>query len=150
MGNFKIKEGVLDKLKSPCLTIDDSMKSLIEVTHNHIVTKMDEYIVNAVCEMGIDVDKERLVKALTDARSFYNEGYAAAKEKYERKWIPVEEGLPSQWEEVLVTTKADYVQEVRFSNIDGCNYWECRDGCISGDDYIIAWMHKPKRYKKGE
>lgn len=131
--------------------LDDTlMRPLIEIIEDDVKITMDDQIMRAVKNVNIIVDKERLVKALEDSRSFYNEGYAAAKERYENKWIPVEEGLPSQWEEVLVTTKADYVQEVRFSNIDGCNYWECRDGCISGDDYVIAWMPKPKRYKKGE
>lgn len=40
-------------------------------------------ILKAVQSVGIDVDKERLAKALIDSRSFYDEGYADAKAKYE-------------------------------------------------------------------
>lgn len=82
MKNFKIKEGVLDKLEMDALKAEISMKPLIDVIQKDVTTQMEEYVVRTVCEMDIDVDKERLVKALTDARSFYNEGYAAAEKKY--------------------------------------------------------------------
>lgn len=137
MENFKIKEGVLDKLKSPCLTIDDSMKPLIEITQNHIVTKMDEYIVNAVCEMDIDVDKERLVKALTDARSFYNEGYAAAKERYERKWIS-RKILPEKADEYLVLCYIDGEYRPCFA------YYTNGSWRSDKDETIEYWMIKPE------
>lgn len=58
------------------------MEPIIDIVHKDISYEMDEMVLRAVKEVGINVDRERLVKALTDARSFYDEGYAAAEKKY--------------------------------------------------------------------
>ena len=40
--------------------------------------QQEEQVMKAVQNVGVYVDKERLVKALTDARAFYEEGFRAA------------------------------------------------------------------------
>ena len=56
----------------------EPMKPIIEQIMSSIRTQQEDAIMRAVCDCGIVVDKERLVQALTDARSFYEEGYRAA------------------------------------------------------------------------
>ena len=60
------------------------MKPLIEQITDAMIVEHEDNIVRAVQNIGIDVDKERLQKALTDSKSFYDEGYADAKAKYEK------------------------------------------------------------------
>lgn len=56
----------------------EPMKPIVEQIVSSIRTQQEDSIMRAVCDCGIVVDKERLVQALTDARSFYEEGYRAA------------------------------------------------------------------------
>ena len=59
------------------------MKPLITIIQDRMKYDYENNILKAVQSVGIDVDKERLAKAIIDSRSFYNEGYADAKAKYE-------------------------------------------------------------------
>ena len=79
---FKIKEGILDELRISDIETTTFMEPLITTLAKDVVIDMEDNIIRAVQEVGINVYKERLVKALTDARSFYDEGYAAAEKKY--------------------------------------------------------------------
>lgn len=59
------------------------------------------------------------------------------------EWIPVSDGLPKLYEEVIVTdieTIDAYV-----SRYVGNGYWECDNGLYQ--NRIIAWQQKPKPYK---
>lgn len=51
------------------------MKPIIETIQKQLTMSFEEGVVKAVQEVGIVVDKERLEKALYDAKSFYEEGY---------------------------------------------------------------------------
>lgn len=58
-------------------------------------------------------------------------------------WIPVSEGLPKPYEEVIVTdieTSDTYVSQYM-----GNGYWDCDNGIFN--NRIIAWQPKPKPYK---
>lgn len=48
---------------------------------NRIVQDQENFIVNAVQEMYVNIDKEKLEKCLFDAKSFYDDGY---KEGYDK------------------------------------------------------------------
>lgn len=67
------------------------MKPIIELIYDEpkFEIDVDNMIYKAVQNIGVNVDKERLVEALRYSRSFYDEGYETAKRKYERKWIPI-------------------------------------------------------------
>ena len=56
----------------------EKMKPLIEEIFDDFRIEEENHIMRAVAEVGICVDKPRLVKALTDAKAFYEEGYRAA------------------------------------------------------------------------
>lgn len=55
-----------------------AMKPLIEEFLRDFRLQEEDNIMRAVGEVGIHVDKQRLLQALTDAREFYEEGYRAA------------------------------------------------------------------------
>ena len=55
-----------------------AMKPLIEEFLRDFRLQEEDNIMRAVGEVGIHVDKQRLLQALTDARDFYEEGFRAA------------------------------------------------------------------------
>lgn len=60
-----------------------------------------------------------------------------------REWIPVSEGLPEQYKEVIVTDIE--TSDTYLSRYVGNEYWECDNGLFK--NRIIAWQPKPKPYK---
>lgn len=54
------------------------MEPIIEEILRDFRLQQDENVMRAVGEVGIHVDKPRLLQALTDASAFYEEGYRAA------------------------------------------------------------------------
>ena len=65
------------------MNIPEMMSPIEIITTNtamEINRAVEGEIMNAVMKVGVFVDKERLMQAITDSRSFYREGY---KEGYE-------------------------------------------------------------------
>lgn len=54
-----------------------TMQPIIDLMMTDLRTQMEGTILKAVQEVGVVVDKERLMQALTDAREFFEEGYRA-------------------------------------------------------------------------
>ena len=58
----------------------NEMRSIIDVMMKKMVEEQDNYILREVNQIiGVDVDKERLVQALADARKFWDEGFEAGR-----------------------------------------------------------------------
>ena len=53
-----------------------SYESPINIYMTRLVTEMDDYVVKKVLRLGVDVNKDELVKALTYDREQYEKGYA--------------------------------------------------------------------------
>lgn len=53
-------------------------KPIIEIIIQQQEAKLEEELLHTIERYGFNVDVERLAKALTDARRFYEEGYRAA------------------------------------------------------------------------
>ena len=59
----------------------DPMKPIIEEIIGEFRMQEENHIMSAVADVGIIVDKPRLMQALTDAKAFYEEGYRAAMQR---------------------------------------------------------------------
>lgn len=55
------------------------MEPIIKACMTELNTQMEGDVLKVCHSYGIDVDKERLMQALTDARKFYDEGYRDGK-----------------------------------------------------------------------
>ena len=80
---------------------NDFMKPIIDLFSTEMRTAVDNGIMKAVYDVGVNVDKERLLQALKDARAFWHEGYEAGR-RGRPEWISVKERLPEPFVSVLV------------------------------------------------
>ena len=71
-------------------------QSPIEVIQGEMRMYMDDEILKAVQDVGVNVDKDELLKALAYDRDQYNKGYHDAEPKVGR-WIEKEDGLEGQY-----------------------------------------------------
>lgn len=81
-------------------------KSPIEVAQeisSNIIQKEEEYIVQEVCKIGIQVDKDELLKALAYDRNQYEQGYQDA----------LKNSIPIEWFEWLLDVMGDGMYNLR-------------------------------------
>jgi len=133
-------------------------ESPITAMISDITTEMqqeqDREIMNAILSVGISVDKDELVKALSYDRQQYGKGYAegyAAAQADTPRWISVEERLPEKHVEVLICTEDYGKNELGFANIavwDGSEWietWNRKESI----PYVSHWMPLPAPPKEG-
>lgn len=103
------------------------MKRIIELSENDYKALKEEGVQNHL--------------ALADSIIAHSVPY---EERLLGEWIPVSEGLPERYKEVIVTDieTSDTYQ----SRYVGNGYWECDNGTFK--NRIIAWMPFPEPYKK--
>ena len=97
--------------------------------------------------LEIDVNKERLTQALTDARKFYDEGYRSGKLDAGPKWISVKDKLPERNKRVLVAFKDGMVTTSMRTLEQHTGVF----GFLFEGDYGTAthWMPLPEPPKEG-
>ena len=122
-------------------------KSPIEVIVSDMVMKEEDQVMQAVWNVGVNVDKAELVRALAYDRNQYAAGYLYAKGKYERphgEWIPCSERLPEKNGRYLTScvsnlTNRYYIDSIFFAYGE----WDCCNGDVE------AWMPLPEPYMEG-
>ena len=87
-------------------------------------------------EIGVDVNKEELIKALRYDRDQYERGYYDGLNVH--KWIPVSERLPEIGQRVLVSFTIEDEKKVDITYFD-------KHGFLRG--IMDAWMPLPYPYK---
>lgn len=116
---------------------------------DEIQHEIDGTVYSAVQNVGVNVDKEELIKALQYDRGQYEKGYADAMQK--TRWIPVSERLPEENETVIASTKCGVYPETHYTKKYG---WEW--AYEAGSDYwvelkdVVAWQPLPEPYKGEE
>lgn len=142
-------------------------KSPIEIAEEitkQIDMDFENGIIKAVQRVGIDVDKEELLKALQYDRGQYEKGYQDGLNA--NKWIPCSESLPDTPTQVLVTLghtyESDYTmysiaRYIHFENGE-CHWCDNHYGYLEWDKFsdgkggdssrrVLAWMPLPEPYK---
>ena len=95
----------------------DPMKPIIEEIMGEFRIQQEDNVMKAVADVGIYVDKPRLMQALTDAKAFYEEGYRAAMQRADAVEVRHGEWLPDY--EIFVNEPFDtYVDRVQTG-------WKC-------------------------
>lgn len=114
---------------------------------------VDDTIFRAVMNVGIEVDKEELIKALEYDRDQYEKGYADGR-KDAQQWVPCSERQPEKdgrywaWCEIFIVP--DHVD-------DPCSYYGSREASYLGGHWygdsigeVVAWMELPEAWKGSE
>ena len=114
-----------------------SYESPIVMFANNVQTDYENGIIKAVQNVGFNVNKEELIKALQYDRGQYEKGFTDGRPK----WISVNEKLPKTEDHVLCCTETKQGRKnvVIGYYMDG---WRC--GMNSN---VIAWMPLPEPYR---
>ena len=138
-------------------------ESPIDIICSDVQMKLEGEVYKAVQNVGINVDKDELIKALSYDRQQYDKGYADA--KAEQQWIPVKmRPMDSEereyWEEHAGFTLTDDMAQTFDCPMpaDGQRIWvQTKNGLVFDDvcdsdcdgiglegngdwDDIVAWM----------
>lgn len=156
-GNKVSKVNIKDNFKR----VEEMYQSPIEVIYSQVRTQIVEeeerQILKAVHEVGVDVDREELIKALKYDRHQYKKGFEDGKKSV---WVDVNERLPEKNGSYLVMISefgltrfpmvADFANNIRIWTLDE---GENRPGFHIGDNEIktvVAWMEIPPYREESE
>lgn len=120
------------------MEFEDTMQPIIELAYSQMQMEQENEVMRAVQKIGVNVDKDRLIQALTDARKFWDEGYEAGRREQPR-WISVEERLPEQRDAYLAATKDGDVYDAEF--FPGVKQWWIDDDLRLD---VTHWMPLPE------
>ena len=114
----------------------------IKVTYGQanttIADEIDDHILYRVnLEIGVDINKEELIKALQYDRDQYTKGYEDGKREGMSTWISYSQQIPEKSDNYLILTKDGQVDMDYFQF--GC-MWD-----DYGDD-VVAWLPLPKSW----
>lgn len=114
-------------------TISDMVTMMTEEIDGNIIVEVKK-------QLGVDINKDELIKAINYDRNQYEKGYQDGLNA--NRWIPISEQLPKEFESVLVCYKSQggmaYCISERLVNMDGSNRWSAMCG-----QEPIAWMPLP-------
>ena len=123
-----------------------------DFTENQMIERDNAITLKIQEKIGIDVDKEELIKALNYDRQQYEKGYADAKAEYAPKWTRFEDGLPEDGERVLIYADTEDAYEIAKRHLVEFSEDEYEWEVFStfgyeyalDDEDVIAWMPLPK------
>ncbi len=117
-------------------------KSPVEIWHSEMEVQMEGEVLKACQRVGIQVDKEELLKALKYDRERYARGYEDGylDGMFKDDWTPCEEALPTEEGTYLTTTENGAILVNHFyANGNRFGYHKVK---------TIAWMPLPQPYVK--
>jgi len=117
-----------------------TIRRVIEDSKNAI----ESVVCNAAFEMGIEIDKGELLKALTYDRDQYNNGYADGKADATPKWISVKSKLPPRELKVLAVNGHGYIKILAFWKKEKERWTWIEDSRFTHRNDITHWMPLPK------
>lgn len=130
-------------------------ESPISEIHEQLRIKYDDGVMMAVQEVGFNVDKEELQKALIYDRNQYEKGYADGTK--ENGWIPCSERLPKEsdvsivfnsFSETVLVTRKDLERGINVVSTDFVRDGDFPD--YNGVYETIAWIPLPEPYKEDD
>lgn len=135
-------------------------KSPIDIIYGQMETQLEGTVLKAIQNVGVNVDKEELIRALKYDREQYEKGF----EDGQPTWIPVSERLPEipdGWAEnpepvlyMMKSTKTIYVGYYGEGGVLRDKYFrQYLDGLegVDADDVLCwMWQHDLPEPPKGE
>ena len=129
----------------------NSLIELLESPIHDVIKQMNEekenYIYQCVADIGVNIDKSELIKALQYDRDQYEQGYRDGKQI--SQWISVKDRLPDNDSTVLCWYEyraMDGTHEGEMIQKYGIGYYFkgwCGEVSCGCDARVIAWMPLP-------
>lgn len=120
-----------------------------EPIYEEVTNHLNETIYQAVASVGVDVNREELIKALAYDRRQYEKGYADGKKEY--AWLPVGLTQPKRADKyfVLVDCGGEYdIDILSFSKELGWYYYDDEKyEEVDWNDDVYFWMPTPEKPK---
>lgn len=128
-----------------------------EIINQQMVERENAITLKVSETIGVDVNREELIKALNYDRHQYEKGYADAKAEFTPKWTRVEDGLPEESGLYLILCREENTlhDTVEFNPYLDMYYpnsnptsWERWSNDYYDKSKVVAWMPIPK-YEEG-
>lgn len=126
--------------KSPIELFESPVHDVIKQMYE----EKENYIYQCVADIGVNVDKEELIRALQYDRGQYDKGYRDGCNT--NRWINVKDRLPEKDEDVLIYRGQFRGHLINVYTYLGNNEWEDEYGYWSrtDDEGITHWMPLPE------
>lgn len=134
-------------------------KSPIEIIQGEVEAKMEGEVLKAIQRVGVNVDKEELIKAIRYDRAQYEKGYEDG--LHACRWIPCKERMPVlNVEDKSVDREQSFERDGylfpfdigkeflvtdKYGHVHPSTFWLI--GKAFDDVNAIAWMEKPEPWK---
>ena len=117
-----------------------------------VAREKDKWVIESVQSLGIDVDRNELIKALSFDRNQYLKGYQEAIQRLSPKWFSVDERLPDERGNYLVVINYEKpeVHEAVFSMNRNLPVWLDPVEEFEKYKFVTHWMPLPEPPKDGE
>lgn len=112
--------------------------TLYEKASRELEQRKEDAVLAAIAEIGVQVNKDELIRALKFDRDQYNKGFADGVKEGSPTWISVEERLPENWKERVLVKVSD--PELIFGNqaIDTDRYFN--GAWVRYGNWVSDWM----------
>lgn len=114
---------------------------MADIQHQ-IEQQKDEEIYKAVVSVGINVDKEELIRALAYDRHQYMKGHIDGVAEATPRWISVEERLPEESGDYLCVVLWDGGYQGK--RIHVVHYYGNKEWLVNRTDVITHWLPLPE------
>lgn len=124
-----------------------------EPIYKEVTNHLNETIYQAVASVGVDVNREELIKALAYDRRQYEKGYADGKKEY--AWLPVVLTQPKREGKYFVLVDCGGELDIDILSWDSAHGWcywgDCDTEAVDWNDAVLYWMETPEKpkYEKG-
>lgn len=120
----------------------------VEEYSKQIDEQIEKAVYEVVMNVGINVNREELIKALEYDRNQYEKGYRDGSLDGV-KWHPYPKEKPTDWKEYIVTLK--YTKCTTSANYDPeDDEWRGNDDFWIPNNCIVAWLELPEPYEEEE
>lgn len=119
----------------------------VEDYSKQIDEQIEKAVYEVVTKVGINVNREELIKALEYDRNQYEKGYADGR-RDGIEWHPYPQEKPDSERDCLITTHLGMGKYGVQAGWLGESGWHSDDE-LYYDDEVTAWAELPKPYKEG-
>ena len=125
-----------------------SVSDYVDTIFKQIDEQTGNIVLSAVTKVGVNVNKEELIRALKYDRNQYERGYEDGK-RNGIVWNPYLDEKPKDLNDKLVTIRESNGNRYTSIGYFDENQWYGRSGFWIPNNFVTAWAELPKPYEEG-